>query len=302
MWFFCAIITFLAWGVADLFYKRGSDSDETYSHLKTTIAVGVVMGVHATAYLFITGCGFHPIDLVRYLPVSTMYILSMTIGYFGLRYIELSVSSPVQNSSGAVSAILCMIFLSYRPSGVELLGIGIICVGVFALALVEKRLSNAELTPQSVDKKYTVSAIAIIFPLLYCLIDGLGTFADAIYLDELELMSESDALLAYEFMFFLCAVVLAVYVYGIKRERVRLPKERTRLCAAIFETAGQFFYVFAMSGKAVVAAPVIASYSILSVILSRIFLKEKLTKLQYFIVVIVMAGIALLGIAEGLAE
>ena len=46
----------------------------------------------------------------------------------------------------------------------------------------------------------------------------------------------------------------------------------------------------------------IASYSIVSLILSRIFLKEKLTKKQYAMVLTVMIGIALLGLAEGLAE
>ena len=46
----------------------------------------------------------------------------------------------------------------------------------------------------------------------------------------------------------------------------------------------------------------IAAYSIVSLILSRIFLKEKLTKKQYLMVAAVMVGIILLGIAEGLAE
>ena len=49
-----------------------------------------------------------------------------------------------------------------------------------------------------------------------------------------------------------------------------------------------------MSGAAVVAAPMIASYSIVSVILSRVFLKEKLNKKQYAAVMLVMIGIAML--------
>ena len=40
-----------------------------------------------------------------YLPVSVLYILSMTLGYVGLRYIELSISSPICNSSGALVAV-----------------------------------------------------------------------------------------------------------------------------------------------------------------------------------------------------
>ena len=75
-------------------------------------------------------------------------------------------------------------------------------------------------------------------------------------------------------------------------------KERNRGAAAIFETTGQFFYVFAMSRNAIIVAPLIASYSVFSVLLSRIFLKEKLTQKQYLIVVAVMSGIALLALSE----
>ncbi|WP_374020541.1 EamA family transporter [Paenibacillus thiaminolyticus] len=80
----------------------------------------------------------------------------------------------------------------------------------------------------------------------------------------------------------------------------RIFQERVKGYAALFETTGQFFYVFAMSSNAIIAAPLIASYSIFSVILSRIFLQERLNKMQYAIIVLVIAGIALLGIADEL--
>lgn len=55
-----------------------------------------------------------------------------------------------------------------------------------------------------------------------------------------------------------------------------------------------------MTDRAIIAAPLIASYSVVSVILSRIFLKEKLSTQHYIFVVIVLIGIALLGIADEL--
>ena len=57
-----------------------------------------------------------------------------------------------------------------------------------------------------------------------------------------------------------------------------------------------------MAGKAVVAAPMIASYCIVSLLLGHAVLKEKLRKWQYACVAAAMAGIVLLGISEGLAE
>ena len=45
----------------------------------------------------------------------------------------------------------------------------------------------------------------------------------------------------------------------------------------------------------------ISSYCVFSVLLSRLFLKEKLAKKQYLIILLVMVGIALLGVADGLS-
>ena len=50
------------------------------------------------------------------------------------------------------------------------------------------------------------------------------------------------------------------------------------------------------------AAPMVASYCIVSVILSRLIIKEKLKASQYACVISVIIGIVLLGISEGLAE
>lgn len=302
MWFIFSLLTALAWGGADLFYKKGTDSNDRFSHLKIIIMVGLVMGIHATVYMLIKDITFDPVELIRYLPVSALYILSMAIGYIGLRYIELSIASPVQNSSGAVTAILLFIFFTHDIGIIEILGIIIITLGIIGLAIFEKKAENEALKANSIqiDKKYQIGFLAIAFPILYCLIDGLGTFADAIYLDELTLISEDSALLAYEYTFFICAVLSFVFLRFIKKESFNIFKERDKGSAAILETTGQFFYVFAMAGNAIIAAPLIASYSIFSVILSRIFLKEKLSGKQYITIAIVIFGIVLLGIADEL--
>ena len=303
MWFIFSLMTALAWGGADLFYKKGSDSNDKYSHIKIIIMVGLVMGIHATFYMVIKDIQFSPMDMIHYLPVSALYILSMAFGYIGLRYIELSIASPIQNSSGAVTSILLFIFFTHELSILELLGIIIITLGIIGIAVLEKRAEDEarRLNAELIDKKYQIGFLAIMFPILYCIIDGLGTFADAIYLDELNLISENSALLAYEYTFFTCAIVAFIYLRFIKKESFHVFKERTRGMAAILEATGQFFYVFAMaSGNAIIAAPLIASYSIFSVILSRIFLKEKLTKKQYMIIAVVIFGIILLGIADEL--
>src|SRR5690625_3526960 len=302
MWFIFSILTAIAWGAANLFYKKGSHISDKYSHLKIVTMVGFVMGIHAVCYMFIKDITFDPFDMIRYLPVSAMYILSMTIGFIGLRYIELSIAAPVQNSAGAVSAILLFIFFPREMSFIDIAGIVVVTIGVIGLAIFEKQAEDRALKEanETIDPKYQLSVLAITFPILYALIDGIGTFADGIYLDELKLISEDSALLAYEFTFFIVAVLCYIYLKFVKKETFILLKERDKGYAAILETTGQFFYVFALAGNAIIAAPLIAAHGIFSVILSRIFLKEVMSPRQYVMIGIVMLGIIFLGISEGL--
>ena len=46
-WLFFSIATALLWGTAELFYKKGAQPGEKYSHLKICVCVGAVMGLHA---------------------------------------------------------------------------------------------------------------------------------------------------------------------------------------------------------------------------------------------------------------
>lgn len=303
MWFIFSILTAISWGAANLYYKKGSDSRDKYSHLKIVTMVGLVMGIHAVSYMLIKGVAFDPFDMIRYFPVSALYILSMTIGYVGLRYIELSIAAPVQNSSGAVSALLLFIFFPREMSFLNIFGIITVTIGVIGLAVLEKQgeIESLQARNEVIPKKYQIGVLAITFPILYSILDGLGTFADGIYLDELKLISEDSALLAYEFTFLIAGLFSYLYVKLIKKEPFVILKEHDKGLAAILETTGQFFYVFAIAGNAIIAAPLIAAHGIFSVILSRIFLNEVLTKRQYLMIAIVMLGIILLGIAEGLA-
>ena len=295
MWFLFAIVSVLAWGTADLFYKKGSDPKDRYSYLKIVIMVGAVMGIHAVYVMLTSGVVYDPSNMITYLPVSALYILSMAVGYAGLRFLELSISSPVQNSSGAVSGLLTFIFLGQSMTGLQFFAVGLITVGVILLSVFEQRFAEAERkeNKEMVDRKYKYGAIALLFPLGYALIDSLGTFADAWVFDRG--MDEMQANISYELTWLIVAIVTWIYLVWIKKETFALRDQKDRGLAAIFETLGQFFYVFAISANAVIVAPLISSDSMVSVILSRIFLKEKLTAKQYAVIAMIMVGIFILG-------
>ena len=302
MWFILSLIAIVCWGGSDLFSKIGSPSSDKYSHWRIVMAVGAVMGIHATVEL-ICGAEFHPVDFIRYLPATALYISSMVIGYVGLRYVMLSVSSPICNSSGAVACILCLIFLRQMPDALTWVGIAFVTVGVVGLAFVERKQDDEvrSLAAKEENKKYIHGFIAVFFPIFYCLLDGLGTFADAILLDS-GIVNEESANIAYEFTFLAMAILAYFYVVWIKKQPLTMQTARPKLAGALCETAGQFAYIFAIGSNATVAAPMISSYCVFSVLLSRIFLKEKLSAKHYLIICTVFLGIILMGIAEGLAS
>lgn len=141
MWFWFAVIALLCWSGSDLFSKIGcQDASDKYSHLKMVMAVGLVMGLHAAYEVFIGGVEINAGIILTYLPVSCLYILSMAIGYLGLRYIELSISSPICNSSGAIVAVLIFATqgIGELPSA-ALVAVALVCIGVIALGITEAR-------------------------------------------------------------------------------------------------------------------------------------------------------------------
>lgn len=245
MWFWFSLIALICWSGSDLFSKIGcQDADDKYSHLKMVMAVGLVMGLHAAYEIFINGTEINGSIILTYLPVSLLYISSMTIGYIGLRYIELSISSPICNSSGALVAVL-----------------------------------------------------ALILPVIYCLLDALGTFADS---RVLETLNEDSANCAYELTFLLAGIVCFVYVVLIKKSRLVPKREGPKYAGAVCETAGQFAYIYALADTehVALAAPIISAYCVASVLWSRIFLKEKLSWKHYAMIALVVAGIVILGIYD----
>ena len=285
------ILSFLCWGIADLFYKIGNKNEiDKYSHLKTGVIVGYVMGIHATIYMFVNHISIDFIDLLKYLPVSLCYIASMIIGYKGLKYIELSIASPIQNTSGVITALLLILFFKEIYDFPVYIGIVLVFIGILIISIKEyKEQRNFDL---KIYKK-KIKMLAVILPLMYCLLDGLGTFLDGIYLDKMKLINEDSALISYEFTFLIYGIINYIFL-SIKADKMIVKGDSSKLIAAILETAGQFFYVFAMADDSVIGATVIGSYFILALLLSRLFLKEKLNITKYIGITITSIGIIIL--------
>ncbi len=298
-WFIFSIVALLCWSFSDLFSKLGcADSRDKHSALKMVTAVGVVMGIHAAYTLIFTDVEFTFKTMLTYLPVSLLYISSMTIGYVGLRFIELSISSPICNSSGALVSVICIITGAVLVN-VQYVAIALVAVGVVGLGIAEMTEDDdlRKARQSKSNYKYTKSFLAILLPVIYCLLDALGTFADSLVLEKLD---EDAANTAYELTFLICGVICFIYVKFIKKDKFLPKKEAPKYIGAAFETAGQFAYIYALADSEHVAlsAPIISAYCAASVLWGRIFLKEKLSWKHYLCILLTVAGIVILGIYD----
>ncbi len=301
MWFWLALIALFCWSGSDLFSKIGCrDASDKYSHLKMVMAVGIVMGLHAGFEVFVNGVEINFGIILTYLPVSLLYILSMALGYLGLRYIELSVSSPICNSSGALVAVLTFLFVGmegYTP--LALFAVALVCVGAIGLGVVDST-EDAELRAarqQEGNYKYAKSWVALALPVAYCVLDAAGTFADN---RVLETLNEDSANVAYELTFLFAAVVCFIYAVIIKKDRLIPKMEAPKYIGAVCETAGQFAYIYAIADTEHLAmsAPIISAYCAASVLWSRLFLKEKLSWKHYGMILLIVAGIVIMGVLD----
>ena len=306
-WLFFSVATAILWGTAELFYKKGARDDEKYSHLKICVWVGIVMGAHAIFTLLTQDIGYNPVNLIRYLPVSLFYIISMAFSYFGMRFLEESISDPIENTAGVICALLFVIFLQEEISALTWVSIAIITIGVLGVSFLENHGETKR------KKKYgkKLAVVAFCMPFVYALLDAFGTFLDDAFfliedvassplVDVTEETIEAVANTSYELTFALFALGLFIFMKSKKVEFGAVPQHKDKILAAVFETAGQFTYVYALGGVDAIAAPILSSVCVVSLLLSRIFLKEKLSWKTYVFIGVVIFGILLMAVSEEL--
>lgn len=302
MWLIFTLATTILWGLAELFYKKGSHEEHKYDHLRVCVMVGAVMGIHAIFTLLTSDITYNPMNLIAYLPVSLCYIVSMACSFFGIRFIEESLSDPIENTSGAMCTVMCALFLGDEIAPIIWIAVIIIIIGILGVSREEQSAGSER--KKRLGKKLAVIAFAM--PFCYAIIDAIGCVLD-IYFLEMEtspligITEENIELVAnisYELTFAIVGFVLLLFMM-IKRVKFELPKQKDKALAAVCETAGQLTYVYAMSGNGAIAAPIISCVCVVSLLLSRIFLKEKLTKRQYIFITIIIVGILMLAVLEG---
>ncbi len=316
--FIFSLVALLAWSGSDLFSKMGTKETDKNSHWKVVFAVGLIMGIHFfitliggyfiddpeslpkfVASLFYTD--FRINDFFTYLPVATLYIGAMVIGYIGLRYIELSVSSPICNCSGSLALLLCCLIFwgEIQLTHWMILGVLLITAGIISIGFIDSKENQElkELRRQESNRKYTKSFLALLLPIAYLIIDALGTVGDEVLFSVTDITDYASNS-AFELTFFILAIFAFIWVKIVKKDKLFAKSNGALYVGGACETIGQIFYMAVMFAEYEIGMPIISSYCVVSLLWSRLFLKEKLSKLHYVAILVTVLGIITLGIVS----
>ena len=186
-----------------------------------------------------------------------------------------------------------------------------IVVAIISLGIIENREDEQLRIARQAEanRKYAKSFLAILLPVIYCVLDSLGTFADTLIADNYVAslitsgLSEDvadtragDVLnVAYELTWFAVSVVFAIYAFVFKKEKIDKKYDTPKLLGGICETVGQVFYMMVIVKGYVPGYVIISAYCAVSMLWGRIFLKEKLSLKHYIALATAFAGILILG-------
>ena len=301
MWLLFATITVLLWGTSETIFKKVS-TIEKHSVLKLISFNGIILGICAIVFMLITRTEINLNILITYLPVALIYIASMFCTYKAMTLVKVSILSPLQNSSCAITTILCIFLLKQEVGIPQIIAIALIIICMILLSINKDEVLRLESGDKEADAKnakraYLLYLKGIAFALGYWFLDGIGSFMDD-YTLEANLSAE-QVIIAYSFIYGITGVICAIVVKFKERDYkyTKVKENKLKLLGTLVESAGQYTYIYAFAfGDAALASPYIAAYSIVTVILSRIFLKEKLTKKQYVLIGLILAGMITLSI------
>ena len=249
-------------------------------------------------------------DNLYLVPLCIFYTIALFFGLLGKKHLDASVVSPLENIDGAMAAIILYFFFLFTGRShvtdsinvVNMVATVSIVVGVVLIGIQEHKLSKQDYDLEEDKKRHRLGALALIFPIIYNLVDAISMVALGITVsEEAEVaLPDIDFFIFESLGFVVVAIFIWLYMYIFKNFIYNPFKkeELVRCAAATGETFGTMAYILAVGKNPILTAPISSSYCLVTIVLARIFLKERLTKKQYMSLAFLVIGIALLALSE----
>ncbi|MCQ2380258.1 MAG: EamA family transporter [Victivallaceae bacterium] len=309
-WLVLALLAWLLWGICDIVLKLCSAKDSARRACQISIQLGICGFILAVVATSIAGgvCSL-PGLLARHWGYALVALITtgcMFVSNIGIRYLDMSIMSPIENASGFLPPIVlaCIYCISGRldllldTPAVKYGGAFLVIVGAVMLGIEERRLPGTK--PQRERRTMHIGPVALLFPLAFCIADAADTIVSSLAMDgadgadPLEIMAVYGMVLA---VFGLACSIAHVAIW----KKLYNPVARGESCAAIsgvLECTAYATFLLALNDNPIFAPVVVGSYCMLTVLLSNLILGEKLKRLQYLAVALVISGIVMMEIAD----
>ena len=219
----------------------------------------------------------------------------MLLSLLGTKYLAVSVVTLLENTNGALVAIIIYYYYlltgyvhpSYTYGVLDFIATGVIIIGVSMLGRQEQALFRQEMLRGEEKKKHRFGALVLFFPLLYALIDVFSIAEISGVSGNSGIVAEGTeaSIPAIDFFVFECvgfaiaSLCMWLYLAIVKKHTYNpfQPEEMARCGAAMGETFGTMTFILAAAINPALTGPVTSLYCFVTIVLARIFLKERLT-------------------------
>lgn len=315
MWLTLTLISTVCYASCMLFQKLGSPVGEENTECKLVIQIGAISAIFA---IVLTATGIKTqgllavaaiIDDPKLLLSEILYAASLVSTFIAYKRIPNSVVTPLNGVACPicfVGAIVMFLFMGQdalvdeeiTPLKVFLIVIVFICVFLFGFSYLNDTGEADEEVRKALGKNSLI--VGVIFALLSGVFEGASSLAD-IYMVTAELKAIDYF---YVESIIMVGVAIPVYVYLLFKKRYAYNpfagSERNRVIGATFDCVATMCAILAYELNPFYTDAIISTFIVLSVLMSRIFLKEKFSDRTRNLMIIVIIAVVAFSFVEEL--
>ncbi len=294
-------------------YEKKAVSSHVEDVLKILVWYGIFNAVVLCA-LFLFGLdetSLMPHELILNKPVVLLNpICSYACLFFALaayKYVGVSVRNTFANVDGLFYILFLVAYHVLTGNAgfaarlfTPTMAIGLILIlGVTIIYPSLRGLQEEKQAPSKpAGSSKTALKIGITLAIVSALFDGADSFFSSVLIGD-KIVDSMEFIAANT----LVQVIISVFVWiclWIRHKKVYNPFRKTekyRFISQAFSAAGDLLYIFALSGDALLGVVLWNAFPVLDILGARILMKEKLTRIQYLVLFILIIGAVLVSIS-----
>ena len=280
------LLCMFGWGASDFF---AAVSSRKIGNILTLFGMEVVGLLVAFGYLLLSHATFDLVLLLKSLPlliiITLLQIISFLAFYQGLTKAQVSLVSPLSSSWALVTTILSLIFLKETLTASEAIAITFIVISIFLLSINLGQLIKTKKMSVFAGVKEGIVAM--------------GGFGISMFL--IVLVSHTLGWFLPVFFFRLLAVFFLLLYLVFKKNQSFKKQTLSNLFLVIpiglFDVGAFIAYGIGVRGeRASIVAAVAGAFPLVTIILAKIFFKEKIVVNQAIGIIGIIGGLVILAL------